>query len=106
MAQKPLPQFTLDYDERKSRWELTNDKTNRVVKSFGTKAAATKGGALRRAVGRMEGRSRFRRRTVGSKKSVHIRGVEIRRVQKDRHPLSERCLNRPPAATWCEDPLP
>jgi len=46
-----LPKFTLDKNERKDRWDLTNDKTNRTVKTFDTKADATKGGALERAVG-------------------------------------------------------
>jgi hypothetical protein len=61
MAQPRLPKFTLDYDERKSRWELTNDRTNRIIKSFGTKAAALKGGALRRAVGRDGGSVKIQR---------------------------------------------
>lgn len=46
-----LPKFTLDYNEKKDRWDLENDKTNRVVKTFDTKEDATKGGVLRRAVG-------------------------------------------------------
>jgi hypothetical protein len=46
-----LRKFTLDYDERRDQWDLTNDRTNRVVKRFDTKADATKGGVLKRAVG-------------------------------------------------------
>ena len=46
-----LPKFTLDKNERTDRWQLTNDQTNRVVKRFETKADATAGGALKRAVG-------------------------------------------------------
>lgn len=46
-----LPKYTLDYDEKKSRWELENDKTNRIVKTFSTKEAATAGGALKKALG-------------------------------------------------------
>jgi hypothetical protein len=46
-----LTKFTLDKNEDKGKWELTNDVTNRVVESFGTKAQATKGGVLERAVG-------------------------------------------------------
>jgi hypothetical protein len=30
-----LTKFTLDKNEDKGKWELTNDVTNRVVKSFG-----------------------------------------------------------------------
>ena len=43
-----LPKFTLEYNERKERWDLTNDKTDRTVKTFATKEKATKGGALRK----------------------------------------------------------
>ena len=48
---KPLPKFTLEYNEKKDNWALENDKTNRVVRTFGTKEHATKGGVLERAVG-------------------------------------------------------
>lgn len=51
MAKKILPKFTLDYNEKKERWELTNDATDRVVKSFEKKAEATVGGALAKALG-------------------------------------------------------
>jgi len=47
-----LPKFTLDFNEGKERWDLTNDKTNRTIKTFKTKAEATKGGALEKAVGK------------------------------------------------------
>lgn len=46
-----LKKYTLEYNERKGTWPLKNDSTNRVVKSFDTKQDATRGGALRRAVG-------------------------------------------------------
>jgi len=46
-----LPKYTLEYNERKDRWDLGNDKTDRVVKSFGTKEDATAGGTLKKAVG-------------------------------------------------------
>lgn len=46
-----LPKFTLDYNERKDRWDLTNDKTDRTVKTFETKTEATKGGVLEKALG-------------------------------------------------------
>ena len=51
MPHPRLPKYTLDYDERKDEWDLTNDRTNRTIKTFDTKADATKGGVLRRAVG-------------------------------------------------------
>jgi hypothetical protein len=46
-----LPKFTLEKNEQRDRWDLTNDRTNRAVKTFNTKADATRGGALERAVG-------------------------------------------------------
>lgn len=51
MAAQKLRKFTLDYNEKKERWELTNDANDRVVKSFDTKDAATKGGVLSGALG-------------------------------------------------------
>lgn len=50
-----LPKYTLVHNRRQDRWDLVHDKTNRVRKSFETKAAATKGGVLERAVGREGG---------------------------------------------------
>lgn len=46
-----LPKFTLTKNEQKDRWDLTNDGSNRTVRTFETKGDATKGGALERAVG-------------------------------------------------------
>jgi len=46
-----LPKFTLSYNEKKEDWDLRNDKTNRLQKSFETKENATKGGALEKALG-------------------------------------------------------
>ncbi len=46
-----LPKFTLSHNEKKDKWELTNDKTDKVVKSFETKTVATTGGVLKKAVG-------------------------------------------------------
>lgn len=46
-----LPKFTLEKNEKKDTWDLRNDKTDKLVKSFDTKADATKGGALERAIG-------------------------------------------------------
>ena len=50
-----LPKFTLEFNERREKWELEKDKTNKVVKSFATKEKATKGGVLERAVGPLGG---------------------------------------------------
>lgn len=46
-----LPKFTLDKNKEKGVWELTNDKTDKVVKTFKTKGAATAGGVLEKALG-------------------------------------------------------
>jgi len=47
-----LAKYTLGFDAKKGKWALKNDKTNRVEKTFTTKAKAMAGGALKRAVGR------------------------------------------------------
>lgn len=46
-----LPKFTLTHNERKDRWDLVRDSSEKLVKSFENKADATKGGVLERAVG-------------------------------------------------------
>lgn len=46
-----LPKFTLEFNEQRDKWELEHDKTHEVVKRFDTKAHATKGGVLGKAVG-------------------------------------------------------
>jgi hypothetical protein len=46
-----LPKFTLSKDEKKDDWVLKNDATNRVKERFDTKAEATAGGALPKALG-------------------------------------------------------
>lgn len=46
-----LRKFTLEHNEQKKRWELEQDKTGEVVRTFKTKEDATKAGALERAVG-------------------------------------------------------
>jgi len=51
MAKSDLTKYTLEKNEKKDSWDLTNDKTNRTIKTFDTKEEATKGGALERAVG-------------------------------------------------------
>jgi len=50
-----LTKYTLSKDEKKDDWKLTNDATNRVEKRFDTKADATAGGALEKAVGNSGG---------------------------------------------------
>jgi hypothetical protein len=55
MAKQKLPKFTLGYNEKKDRWDLTKDATDRTVKTFDTKEEATKGGVLEKAVGKEGG---------------------------------------------------
>jgi hypothetical protein len=50
-----LPRYTLSHDDKKDRWVLVNDETNRTKAAFGTKADATKRGVLEGALGRAGG---------------------------------------------------
>jgi hypothetical protein len=54
MANK-LPKFTLSHNIKKDRWDLTVDKTDKVLKTFENKEDATKGGVLNKAVGKEGG---------------------------------------------------
>ncbi|MCC9598003.1 MULTISPECIES: DUF2188 domain-containing protein [unclassified Rubrivivax] len=56
-----LPKYTLDYDNKKEDWRLTNDATNKVVKRFETKDDATSRGALERALGTDGGSVKIKR---------------------------------------------
>ena len=47
-----LTKYTLEYNEKKEKWDLENDKTNRIVKSFETKEQATAGGVLKKFIGK------------------------------------------------------
>ena len=44
--------YTLSHDDKKRRWILKQDSSGQTVKTFGTKAKATAGGVLERAVGK------------------------------------------------------
>lgn len=46
-----LKKFTLVKDPKKDDWALKQDKTGRVTERFDTKAEATRGGILEKAVG-------------------------------------------------------
>lgn len=50
MPKNKLPRFDLIHNSKKGRWDLEN-ASGRVVKSWGDKADATKGGVLEKAVG-------------------------------------------------------
>jgi hypothetical protein len=45
-----LPKYTLSHNDSRDRWELRQDKTHQFVKAFDTKADATAGGALAKAI--------------------------------------------------------
>ncbi len=47
-----LPKYTLGYNEKKEKWELENDKTDKVIKSWSFKEDATAGGILKRVLGK------------------------------------------------------
>jgi hypothetical protein len=46
-----LPKYTLTKNDEKKRWDLVNDQTDKTVRTFKTKADATKDGALQSVVG-------------------------------------------------------
>lgn len=50
-----LPKLTLKHNDRKDRWDLVSDTTDKVVSTFDTKAEATAGGVLEKAVGKSGG---------------------------------------------------
>lgn len=56
-----LPRYSLSHDDKTKKWELKKEGSGEVVKRFKTKAAATKGGVLEKAVGGM-GSVRIRKR--------------------------------------------
>jgi hypothetical protein len=46
-----LPKFTLTKNDNTGKWDLERDKTGQVVRTFPTKADATAGGVLEKAIG-------------------------------------------------------
>jgi Uncharacterized protein conserved in bacteria (DUF2188) len=56
-----LPKYSLAHNDKTKKWELKREGSGEVVKRFATKAAATKGGVLERAVKKM-GSVRIRKR--------------------------------------------
>ena len=72
-----LARYSLSHDEKKKRWVLKHEGTGQTVKTFGTKAAATKGGVLERAV-KGTGSVVSENAMVKSKKSAPFRAAPIR----------------------------
>jgi Uncharacterized protein conserved in bacteria (DUF2188) len=56
-----LPRYSLTHNDKNKKWELKREGSGEVIKRFKTKAAATKGGVLERAVNKM-GSVRIRKR--------------------------------------------
>ena len=50
-----LPKYTLSFNDKKEKWDLSKDNSNKVVKSFETKSDATQGGVLKKAIGKEGG---------------------------------------------------
>ncbi len=50
-----LPKFTLEHNENRNNWRLENDKTDKIIKTFDTKAEALKGGVLKEILGKEGG---------------------------------------------------
>ena len=46
-----ISKYTLQYNEKKENWDPQKDGVNRVVRRYETKADATKGGVLEKAMG-------------------------------------------------------
>jgi hypothetical protein len=61
MHMAKLLRYSLAYNAKSKRWELKSEGSGSVVKTFASKAKATKGGVLDKAVGGM-GSVRIRKR--------------------------------------------
>jgi hypothetical protein len=77
-----LPKYTLSHDDKKDRWALTNDKTDKTVRSFETKEKATAAGVLRKAVGAEGGSVKIQKQSG--------RYQEERTYPRDRDPKSSK----------------
>jgi Uncharacterized protein conserved in bacteria (DUF2188) len=59
-----LPRYSLAHNGKSKKWELKHEGSGKMVKSFASKAKATKGGVLEKAVG---GKGSVRIRTMKGK---------------------------------------
>jgi hypothetical protein len=50
-----LPKYTVEFDERREKWELQQNSTGKVIKRTDTKAEMTAGGVMKKAVGKEGG---------------------------------------------------
>ena len=60
-----LPKYTLSKDHKKDDWKLTQDSSGQVKRRFETKADATAGGMLEKALGGAGGSVRIEKETGG-----------------------------------------
>jgi hypothetical protein len=51
MHMAKLPRYSLAHNTKTKKWELKSEPSGKLVKRFTTKARATKGGVLGRAIG-------------------------------------------------------
>ena len=56
-----LPKFSLTKDTKRNDWKLVDDQTDMVKKRFDTKAEATQGGMLKKALGPTGGSVRIKK---------------------------------------------
>jgi hypothetical protein len=56
-----LAKYTLQHNKAKERWELIDDGSGRVRRTFETKEQATRGGALAEALGKAGGSVKVRK---------------------------------------------
>ena len=54
--------FTLKYNDETGTWELRNEQTSRLVRSFGSKEAATRAGVLEKEIGSAGGSVTIRKK--------------------------------------------
>jgi len=54
--------FTLTHNETTNTWDLKNDDSDKLVRSFDTKEAATRAGVLEKALGKKGGSVTIRKK--------------------------------------------
>jgi hypothetical protein len=74
-----LPKYTLSHDDTKKRWVLKHDGMGQSVKTFATKAAATKGGVLEKAVGKTGSVKIKKRNGKIQEERTYPRSADLRR---------------------------
>lgn len=60
-----LRKLTLNVNAKKGTWDLKEDKGKKVIHSYKTKENATKGGALKSALGKQSGSVKIEKVTGG-----------------------------------------